>query len=271
MKASLSKFPWKRALLWIIALYIGGGVVLYYVQERLIFHPTVLPVNYQYKFDVPFEELLIPVNKKEKISAVLFKADKPRGMVLYFHGNGQNIERYAGYMKYFTRNGYDALIMDYRQFGKSTGRLKEETFYADALQMYKVARAHYAPWQIVVYGKSLGTGIASQLASVRECKALVLETPYYSLPDVVMQYAPLYPYDYLMNFKFPTYSFIPDVKEPITIFHGTEDAVVPYGSAEKLKPLLKPTDEFITIPEGHHNGLTKFKVYEQKIDSILNN
>ncbi|UYQ92012.1 lysophospholipase [Chitinophaga horti] len=254
MKSFLQNLAWKKILIWAIAVYITGGIVLYFIQEKLIFHPTVLPMNYQYKFDVPFEELLIPINKKEKISAVLFKAEKSHGIVLYFHGNGQNIERYAPYMQYFTRNGYDALIMDYRQFGKSTGRLKESTFYSDAMQMYKVARGRVAPWQIVIYGKSLGTGVAAELASQVECKKLILETPYYSLPDVVMQYAPVYPYDYLMDFKFPTYQYLPEVAEPVVIFHGTNDRVVPYASADKLKPLLKPADEFVTIEGGVITG-----------------
>lgn len=256
-------------MIWAIGLYLLVGVLLYFVQEKLIFHPTVLPVNYQYKFDVPFEELLIPVNREDKISAVLFKAGRPHGMVLYFHGNGQNIERYAKYIKYFTRNGYDALVMDYRQFGKSTGRLTEETFYSDALQMYKVARARYAPWQIVIYGKSLGTGVAAQLASVRDCKRLILETPYYSLPDIGKQYAPVYPYDYMMHFHFPTHEFLEAVTAPVSIFHGTADVTVPYASANKLKPLLKPKDEFVTIPGGQHNNLTGYDVYTRKIDSLL--
>lgn len=258
-------------MLWTMAIYLAVGALLWVIQEKLIFHPVVLPANYQYKFDVPFEELLIRINKKETISAVLFKADKPRGMALYFHGNGQNVEKYVKYLDVFRRNQYNVLMMDYRSFGKSTGKLKEQTFYDDALQMYKVARVRFAPWQIVIYGKSLGTGVAAQLASVRDCKQLILETPYYSLPDVVKQFAPVYPYDYIMNFKFPTYEYIRDIKAPVVIFHGTDDWVVPQGSSEKLKPLLKPEDEYVTIPGGEHNNLAKYPVYNQKMDSLLHN
>ncbi|MCK7557635.1 alpha/beta hydrolase [Chitinophaga sedimenti] len=88
---------------------------------------------------------------------------------------------------------------------------------------------------------------------------------------MVKQFAPVYPYDYIMNFKFPTYEYIRDIKAPVAIFHGTDDWVVPQGSSEKLKPLLKPEDEYVTIPGGEHNNLAKYPVYNQKMDSLLHN
>lgn len=259
----------KKIALWAIGVYLVAGVVLYFVQDKLLFHPEVLPVNYQYKFEVPFQEMLIPVNKKVKLSAVLFKAEKPRGMVLYFHGNSANINRYAKHMPDFTRNGYDVLIMDYREFGKSTGRLTEEALYEDALLMYRVARTRFAPHQIVIYGKSLGTGIAAQLASVRDCRRLILETPYHSIGDVAAEAAPIYPYSLLLNFSLPTYRYLPKVTAPVVMFHGTADETVPYASGKKLKESLKPGDTLFTIRGGKHDNLSEYPFYQQKLDSVL--
>lgn len=259
----------KKIALWAIAVYLVAGVVLYFIQDRLLFHPEVLPANYQYKFDVPFQEMLIPVNKKVKLSAVLFNAEKPRGMVLYFHGNSANINRYAKYMPNFTKNGYDVLIMDYREFGKSTGRLTEEALYEDALLMYKVARTRFAPHQIVIYGKSLGTGIATQLASVRDCRRLILETPYYNIGDVASEAAPIYPYSLMLNFRLPTNEFLPKVAAPVVMFHGTDDDTVPYASGEKLRSLFKKGDTLFTIEGGEHNNLNDYPFFHQKLDSVL--
>ncbi|WP_109694406.1 alpha/beta hydrolase [Chitinophaga deserti] len=259
----------KTIAIWAIAVYLAAGIGLYFVQDRLLFHPEVLPANYQYKFDVPFQEMLIPVNKKVKLSAVLFKAERPRGMVLYFHGNSANINRYAKYMPNFTRNGYDVLIMDYREFGKSTGRLTEEAMYEDALLMYKVARTRFAPHQIVIYGKSLGTGIATQLASVRDCRRLILETPYYNIGDVAAEAAPIYPYSLLLKFKLPTNEYLPKVTAPVAIFHGTEDETVPYASGIKLKAHFKRGDTLFTIKDGEHNNLSDYPFFHQKLDSLL--
>lgn len=259
----------KKIALWAIGLYLAAGLVLYFVQDKLLFHPEVLPANYQYKFNIPFQELLIPVNKKVKLSAVLFNAERPRGMVLYFHGNSQNINRYAKVAPDFTKHGYDVLMMDYREFGKSTGRLTEAAMYEDALLMYKVARTRFAPWQIVIYGKSLGTGIAAQLAGVRDCKRLLLETPYYSLGDVAAKAAPIYPYSLMLDFNLPTFEYLPVVTAPVTIFHGTKDDTVPYASGKKLEELFKKGDEFVTLKGAGHNNLRDYPLYREKLDSLL--
>ena len=268
-KTSKVKKYIRKIAVWAIGLYFSAGLILYFVQDKLIFHPEVLPANYQYKFDVPFQELLIPVNKKTKLSAVLFKAERPRGMVLYFHGNSSNINRYAKVVPDFTKHGYDVLMMDYREFGKSTGRLSEAAMYEDALLMYKVARTRFAPWQIIIYGKSLGTGIAAYLAAERDCRRLLLETPYYSLGDVASQAAPIYPYSLLLNFNLPTHEYLPAVTAPVTIFHGTEVDSVPFESGKKLEGLLKKGDEFVTLKGGEHNNLRDYPLYRQKLDSLL--
>ncbi|SIO52010.1 alpha/beta hydrolase [Chitinophaga niabensis] len=268
-KLNMKKY-FKKFAIWAIGLYLVGGIALYFVQDKLLFHPEVLPANYQYKFDIPFQEILIPVNKKVKLSAVLFKTSgRARGMVLYFHGNAKNINRYAQLMPNFTRNGYDVLILDYREFGKSTGELTEAALYEDALLMYKVARARFAPWQIVLYGRSIGTGIAAQLASVRDCKRLILETPYYNLEDVASSSAPIYPVGMMLDYKLPTNEFLPKVTAPITIFHGTNDNTVPYGSGKKLEEFFKKGDEFVTIKGGRHNNLNDYPLFHAKLDSVL--
>lgn len=259
----------KKIALWAIGIYLAGGITLYFLQDKLLFHPEVLPASYRFKFDVPFQEMLIPVNDEVKLSAVMFKAERPRGMVLYFHGNAKNINRYARMMTNFTRNNYDVLILDYREFGKSTGRLSEEALYEDALVMYKVARSRFAPWQIVIYGKSIGTGIAAQLAAVRDCRRLILETPYYSLEDAAAEVAPIYPVGWMLHYELPTYAFLPKVTAPVTIFHGTRDNTVPYASGKKLEQFFKKGDEFVTLEGGRHNNLNDYPLFHQKLDSVL--
>ncbi|MBV9986723.1 MAG: alpha/beta fold hydrolase, partial [Chitinophagaceae bacterium] len=189
--------------------------------------------------------------------------------VIYFHGNSSNISRYAPFAGWFTRNGYEVWMPDYPGYGKSTGELSENMLYEEALQVYRSARARYQPSQIIIYGKSLGTGIASQLASIRDCRRLILETPFYSATSLVRPYLFMYPLGSLMHFKLPTYSYLPKVTAPITIFQGTSDGVVPYRNASRLKPLLKPGDEFITLEGGTHNNLGSYPLLQAKLDSVL--
>jgi pimeloyl-ACP methyl ester carboxylesterase len=161
-------------------------------------------------------------------------------------------------------------MMDYPGYGKSTGKFTEGRLYDFSLQLYKLARTRFEPNHIIIYGKSLGTGIASQLASVRDCKRLILETPYYSLETLVSHFLPFFPISMLLQCQLSNYKYLPQVTAPVSIFHGTSDWLVPYSNAQKLKPLLKPGDEFITIDKGGHNDLDGFQVFRNKLDSLLN-
>lgn len=132
-----------------------------------------------------------------------------------------------------------------------------------------MAASKYNKDSIVVYGKSFGTGIAAYLASMYDCKQLILETPYFSIPDLFGCYAFIYPTTRMSNYKIPTNEYLQEVKAPITIFHGTDDGVIPYRCASKLKAVLKPTDQFITIENGSHHNLNDYPLFHQKLDSIL--
>jgi pimeloyl-ACP methyl ester carboxylesterase len=160
-------------------------------------------------------------------------------------------------------------MIDYPGFGKSKGHFSEQTLYDWALQVYKLARSRFPADSIIVYGKSMGTGIAAQLASVRDCRRLILETPYYDFPSVVKHYLPIYPMNWMLHYQLPTYKYLPSVTAPINIFHGTNDRVITYKNAKQLKPLLKKTDEFTIIDGGKHNNLYDFPILTQKLDSLL--
>lgn len=255
----------------IITVYCVTGIALYYLQEKFLLHPATLPLDYQFKFKVLFKEINIPLNATDDLNLVQFfpNDSTPKGVVLYFHGNKGNISRYAEYAINFTKHNYEVWMVDYPGYGKTTGKFTEENVYMQAREVYKLANTKFSADSITVYGKSLGSGIASWLASRRPCKRLILETPYYSIPDLFSHYAPIYPVESLSKFKFPTSEYLKDVKIPVTIFHGTDDWIIPYRCAAKLKKVLKPGDEFITIDKGSHNDLNDFPLFHEKLDSLL--
>lgn len=261
-------FRWLKV---IIILYCTIGIVLYYLQEKFLFHPEKLSSAYIYHFDAPFEEVNVPFNDTDTMNMVKFyPLDSVRkGVILYFHGNKQNIERYAKFARNFTKNGYEVWMEDYPGFGKSVGERTEKKLYADAVQIQKMALTKYGKDSIILYGKSFGTGIAAYVASATDCKRLILETPYFSIPALFSCFAPIYPCAAMSNYRIPTYEYLLEVKSPITIFQGTEDGVVPYRCAAKLKKALKTTDEFVTIEKGTHQNLNDFPLFQQKLDSLL--
>lgn len=271
----------KRIYRWlkiIVLLYCLIGIVLFYLQEKFLFHPEKLPGNYTFGFhyiysrDIPFEEVNIPFNNTDTINMIKFFPEDSvrRGVVLYFHGNRQNIERYAKFAGNFTKHGYEVWMEDYPGFGKSTGERTEKKLYEQALQVQKMAAAKYHSDSIILYGKSFGTGIASYVASETNNKRLILETPYYSIPSLFSCYAPIYPTGKMSTYQIPTNEFLADVKYPVSIFHGNNDGVIPYRNASRLKGVLKQTDEFVTIDKGTHHNLNDFPLFQHKLDSLLN-
>jgi alpha-beta hydrolase superfamily lysophospholipase len=268
------KSPFRSLGLWlkiIIILYCAIGIALYYLQEYFLFHPEKLSRTYSYTFDESFTELNIPFNETDTMNMVKFfpKDSIRKGVVLYYHGNKQNIGRYAKFVSQFTKHGYEVWMEDYPGFGKSTGIRTEKKLYQQAMEVYKMAAGKYKSDSIILYGKSFGTGIAAYVASKTNCKQIILETPYYSIPNLFGCYAFIYPTERMSTYKIPANEYLQDVKYPITIFHGSDDGVIPYRCAAKLKNVLKPTDEFITIEKGTHHNLAEFNLYKNKLDSIL--
>ncbi|MFM9911041.1 MAG: alpha/beta hydrolase [Chitinophagaceae bacterium] len=273
MKASrkVNKAIFKAAQVMLV-LYALIGILLWTFQDKLLFQSTQLPSTYVYQFKEPHKELVIRLNEKDNLSIVQFfpvDRSKIKGVILYFHGNKENINHYAEFVPQFTKYGYEVWMMDYPGYGKSTGVVKEDRFYSDAFLLYKMAVQKFSSEKVVVYGKSLGTGVAAELASHVSCHQLILETPYYSISSLVSAYFPVYPAESMVQYKFPLYEYLQQVQEPVTIFHGTADEVIPYENARQLISLLKSNDDFVTIEKGTHHNLSSFTLYQHKLDSLL--
>ena len=263
---------WRKRLKWFLFFYGLVGIIIYYAQDYFFFQSLALKQNHRYNFSIPYREVNIPYTADQNFNIIQFTTGQPaKGVVLYFHGNRKNIGWYAKFAPLFTARGYEVWMPDYPGYGKSTGKLTEEVLYAYTLQLYKLARKNYDSNQIIIFGKSMGTGLATYLGARVECRRVILETPYYSLSSVASHFFPIYPMEMMTRVKIPSWEYLKEVSEPVTIFHGTEDGVIPYSNASRLKPYLKKGDEFITIPGGSHNDLRKFPVFTSKLDSLLEN
>lgn len=254
-----------------VLIYCSVGIALYYLQEKFLFHPEPLAKDYQWSFKVPFQEINLPYSKEENLNIIRFLPNDSirKGAVIYFHGNMKNIEHYAKGVKIFTDNGYEVWMPDYPGYGKTTGELTEMKLYDQALQVYKLARGRYKADSIIIYGRSLGSGLATYVGSYESAKLLILETPYYSIPDLFSSYAPIFPAGRMSKFKIPSGDYLADCDMPVVIFHGTDDHTIPYKCAAKLKPALKKVDRFISIEGGKHNDIQSKPEYINMMQDLL--
>ncbi len=267
----IAKRKIKSIIKWLLILYGVVGIGLYYLQDKLIFHPEPIAATDSFHFDRPFVEINIPFNEKANLNIIRFTLEDSirKGAVLYYHGNMRNVKYYAGFADDFLKRGYEVWLMDYPGYGKSTGAFDEQQFYNYAEQVYKLARTDISPDSIIIYGRSLGTGFAAYVASKNKAKLIILETPYYSMSSLAGEYFPVYPTGYIVRFKVHTYSYIEKCVMPVFIFHGTKDKTISLNNALKLKPYLKKTDEFLIIPNGMHNGLPGNPIIQAKFDSLF--
>lgn len=261
----------KKIISVMLLVYLVGALLIYFFQETLIFRSRALPASHQFDSSLPHREIIVAVNKQDTLHAVLYRPDSGaiRGLVLYFHGNRQNIGWYEKFVPYFTQLGYEVLMPDYPGYGKSKGKITEQKLYEWATLTYQIARKRYAADSLIIYGKSLGTGIAAQLASRRDCKHLMLETPYYRFSDVLQRFLPLYPMNLLLRYQLPTYQYLPLVSAPITLLHGTKDGIVSFAQSQKLSALFKPQDKLVVVEGGSHNDLYRFSKTTEWLASTL--
>lgn len=254
----------------VVYLAVFGIAVLF--QRFIILHPAKLDRKYAFEFKYGQEFNISPLPKID-LNALLFTTQDTakKGVVFYLHGNSHNIKVWGRFAEQFNSRGYDVIMFDYRSFGKSNGRLDEENILSDAQLVLKDIQRRYAPRNIVIYGRSLGTAPATKLAMDNVVKMLILETPYTSIPDIAWSHLPIYPYSKVSEFILPIKDWIGQVKCPVYMFHGTDDQIVPYSHSLKLVELLKkkPEDVLTTLPGGRHRGLDKFKEYQTRLDEIL--
>jgi len=215
----------KKVLIGILIFYIAVVATVYALQKYIIFQSVKLDRNFEYTFKNPHEEYFLKTADEVELNVLLFKTQQQRkGLVLYFHGNADNLKRWGTIQEDFVSRGYDIVVSDYRGFGKSTGTSDEQLFYEDAQLIYE--------WVLEKYTTRL-----------------------------------ILPFD--LKYEFPNHKHLQKITEPVFIFAGTKDRVVPNRSTEKLKPFLKPSDHYIVIEGGGHKNLRNFPKYNQELDAIL--
>ena len=240
--------------------YAGLLGALYFSQEQLIFPATTLPADYQFRFDQRFEEIKVAV-PGDSLDALLFRQPNPRGLVFYLHGNGGDLTSWTTGLEFYRRINYDLFMLDYRGYGKSTGRIESEAqLHADVRAAWETIAPRYHNLPIVLFGRSLGTALATRLAADVAPTLLVLVTPFTSLAAAGKRRYPFAP-EFLMKYPLRTDTIIDAVKSPVLLVAGTQDELTPLSDSEQLKSLARSPVELLVIEGARHNDIHEFPAY----------
>lgn len=263
---------WLSTIIIILVIYIIISVALYYLQDYLLFKPEKLDKDFQFAYEnQDTKEYYMETRDGAKINGLLFKSkNKPKGVVLYLKGNSKSIKGWGKFAVDFTRHDYSVFMVDYRGFGKSTGRRSQKAIKRDLQEVYNKLKERTPEKHIILYGRSLGSGFAAKLASMNNPRLLILDAPYYSLTKVTGRYMPFMPLSLLMKYPLPTYKWLKYVQCPIHIIHGTHDKLIPYKSSVKLSQVNPRLTKIHTVIGGGHKNLNNFESYHLMLDDILN-
>ncbi|MCI1753529.1 MAG: alpha/beta hydrolase [Flavobacteriales bacterium] len=255
----------------LLLVYLGVCLFYWWFQERFLFVRFTLPEDFKFSNKQDHEELWMDRPDGARLHALHFPVKGATGAVLYLHGNTGSLRRWQSKASRFTSLGLAMLMPDYRGYGKSKGKLSEDALLADAQAWYDRLAVIYGEQNIVVYGRSMGSGMAVPVAAHRDPRLLVLESPYADLLDVARNFLAILPYKWLLKYRFRNDVAMKRVKCPVYIFHGKRDPLVPYSSALKLYAAT-PTDihrEMITFEKGYHSNLPGFPRFRRKLRAIL--
>ena len=240
--------------------YGSALAYLYASQERLIFPATTLPSDYAFRFDQRFEEVKIPV-PGGVLDALLFRQVNPRGLVFYLHGNAGNLATWTTGLDFYRKINYDLFIVDYRGYGRSTGRVESEAqLHADVRAAWDAVAPRYRDVPIVLFGRSLGTALATQLATQVEPALLVLVTPFTSMADAAARRYPFAP-EFLLKYPLRTDAVIGTVKSPVLLVAGTQDMLTPLADSVALKALVRTPVDLLVVDGAGHNNIHQFPSY----------
>ncbi len=254
----------------VLVAYVAINLFVYFAQEKFLFRPEKLPEDFEFKYpNQKITEYNLERVEGVNINAIHFSQDNPKGVVLYLKGNSRSIKGWGKYAIDFTRLGFDVIMVDYRGFGKSTGKRTERGIKEDLQRVYDILKSKVDQKHIVIYGRSMGSGFAAKLASTNNPRMLILESPYYSMMRMAKRYIPFMPISIAMRFPIKTYKWLEYVNCPIKIIHGTSDKLVPFKNAISLSKIRPKFTRLYPIVEGGHNNLHTFEEYHRMLEEIL--
>jgi fermentation-respiration switch protein FrsA (DUF1100 family) len=243
-------------LLSLLGIFALIGIVARLLHRYFLYIPDRTRVAPKDAGLLGVEEIVFKAADGKKLIAWYLPAKGTKPTLLYFTGNSGNVANRAGKIRTIASNGYGVFMLNYRGYGGSEGRPSEARNTADAIGAYDCLRAQgVAPSDIVAYGESLGTAVATRLSLQREVQALVLEAPFTSAVDVGKLLWKGFPLGIIMVDQYRTIERIGEVEVPLFIVHGGRDEIIPLDQARRVYHAANEPKNLVVIPQGGHNDL----------------
>ena len=241
------------------ACYVLLGVVLYFMQERMVFLAGLpgraLEATPRYAgFD--YDDVNLETTDGLSLHGWYVYAPDSRGTVLFLHGNAGNISHRLDSIAIFHELGLDTFIIDYRGYGQSEGKPSEEGTYrdAEAAWQYLVTQRGKDPERIIMFGRSIGGGVAAWLATRHKAAALIVESSFTSAVEMAAHLYPFMPVRLISRLQYPVADYVARAECPVLIVHSRDDEIIPFAMGKALYEAAPAPKAFIELAGDHNDG-----------------
>ncbi len=255
----MARFIMTTLLATALGAYAAVMGLIYLTQSSLLFLPDGKVSATPAQIGLAFSDVSVTTEDGERLHGWLVKAARARGTLLFFHGNAGNVSHRLESLRLFSRLGLDVFIVDYRGYGRSTGRPSEQGTYRDARAAWDwlVRERGESPRRIILFGRSLGAAVAVDLASEKRGAGLILESGFTSVPDLAAEIYPWLPVRLLSRFHYDSLSKIGRVGQPLLVLHSPDDEIVPYRHGRRLFEAASEPKRFQQMTGGHNDGFLR--------------
>lgn len=268
-----------KTVLAMAILYALVVALMWAFQDRLLYLPNAGREHIATPADrgLAWEEVTLTTEDDVALHAWWIPAPAPRASLLFFHGNAGNISHRLESIAQFQRLGLSVLIVDYRGYGRSEGRPSESGTAMDARAAWYWLRdeAEQEANEIIVFGRSLGAAVAAELAAHLEEQqttpaAVILESPFRSVPELAQQLYPFLPARWLARINYPVETYVARISVPLLVIHSRDDEIIPFAEGEAVYRAAQEPKQLLELLGGHNTGfLNSEPVYSAGIDSFL--
>ena len=251
-------------LLLVSLVYIRQGSMVYYPTKDIEGTPADIGLKY--------EEITLRTKDRVNLSVWYVPAKNERGVVLFCHGNAGNISHRLDSIRIFHDLGLSVLIFDYRGYGRSEGSPTEEGTYLDAESAweYLVNVKGARPEKIILFGRSLGSAVAAELALRHPAAGIIIESGFKSIPALGAKFFPYLPIRLISRFQYSTIDKVSMINMPKLFIHSPQDEMIPYEHGAALFEKAAEPKEFLQITGGHNEGfLTSGKIYTDGLNRFI--
>lgn len=267
-----------HSVIWIIVILAGAYaaflVLMYFFQAVFVYFPSKQIILTPEERGLAYEDVYLYATDQTRLNGWYVPAEQNRGTLLFFHGNAGNISGRVESIELFNKLGLNVLIIDYRGYGRSEGTPSENGTYmdAEAAWRYITEVQGESPDRIILFGRSLGGGVAAWLASNVEAGALVLESTFTSAVDLAREIYPFVPVQQLMHIRYPVGEYLEEITMPVMVAHSREDEVIPFHHGRELFDKAGEPKKWLEMQGGHNDGfLLAGNVYLHAWDEFLRN